>query len=157
MNVGVNSVRLLGISNIDRRILMMRNNGRTLLPLHKNKEIKNTYYFKKLISNIAGKGKVMKITKNSIAGTLESCDIQIMLLPNQNEGINIQLKSSVEKQFGRQIRKVIKETLENLEVDNVNIIATDKGALDCTIKARVECAAYRACGIDKEYNWEGMN
>ncbi len=99
----------------------------------------------------------MKIIKDSIAGTLESCDIQIMLLSNEDKGIEIELKSSVEKQFGRQIRKVIKDTLEKLELDNVRIIATDKGALDCTIKARVTCAAYRACGIDKEYNWEGMN
>ncbi|MDF2672989.1 MAG: hypothetical protein K0R09_1254, partial [Clostridiales bacterium] len=59
-------------------------------------EIENQKYLilKKLIC-IMGKGKVMKIIKNSIAGTLESCDIQIMLVPNQNEGIEIQLKSSV--------------------------------------------------------------
>lgn len=98
----------------------------------------------------------MEIIKDSIAGTLESCDIQIMLLSNEDGGIEIELKSSVEKQFGRQIRKVIKETLEKLGVNNVKIIATDKGALDCTIRARVECAAYRACGIDKEYGWEGI-
>lgn len=99
----------------------------------------------------------MKIIRNSIAGTLESCDIQIMLVPNDNLGIEIELKSNVEKQFGRQIRKVIKETLEKLEVDNVTIVATDKGALDCTIRARVECAAYRACGIEKGYSWEAIN
>lgn len=99
----------------------------------------------------------MKIIKDSIAGTLESCDIQIMLLSNEDKGIEIELKSSVEKQFGRQIKKVIEDTLEKLKLDNVRIIATDKGALDCTIKARVACAAYRACGIDKEYDWEGMN
>lgn len=98
----------------------------------------------------------MEIIKDSIAGTLESCDIQIMLLSNEDGGIEIELKSSVEKQFGRQIRKVIKETLEKLGVNNVRIIATDKGALDCTIRARVECAAYRASGIDKEYGWEGI-
>lgn len=98
----------------------------------------------------------MKIIKDSIAGTLESCDIQIMLVPNENKGIEIELKSSVEKQFGRQIRKIIKETLEKLDISNARIVAVDKGALDCTIRARVECAAYRACGIDKEYDWEGI-
>lgn len=98
----------------------------------------------------------MKIIKDSIAGTLESCDIQIMLVSNEDKGIEIELKSSVEKQFGRQIRNVIKETLEKLGIDNVRIVAADKGALDCTIRARLECAAYRACGIDKEYGWEGI-
>jgi len=99
----------------------------------------------------------MKIIKNAISGTLESSDIQIMLVSNENAGIEIQLKSNVEKQFGKQIRKVIKETLENLEIDNVTLVATDKGALDCTIKARVECAVYRACGVTEEYDWEVMN
>jgi citrate lyase subunit gamma (acyl carrier protein) len=97
---------------------------------------------------------VMKIVKNSIAGTLESCDIQIMLVPNENMGIEIELTSNVEKQFGKQIKKVIKETLEKLGVDSVRVVASDKGALDCTIKARVECAVYRACGIKQEYDWE---
>lgn len=96
----------------------------------------------------------MKIIKNAISGTLESSDIQIMLVSNGNEGIEIQLKSSVEKQFGKQIRKVIKETLEKLKIDNVTLVVTDKGALDCTIKARVECAVYRACGIKEDYDWE---
>lgn len=103
-----------------------------------------------------GKVRVMEIIKDSIAGTLESCDIQIMLVPNENSGIEVELKSSVEKQFGRQIRKVIIETLEKLGIENARIVAVDKGALDCTIKARVECAAYRACGIDREYDWEGI-
>ena len=96
----------------------------------------------------------MKIIKNAISGTLESSDIQIMLVSNENAGIEIELKSNVEKQFGKQIRKVIKETLDKLEIDNVTLIASDKGALDCTIKARVECAVYRACGIKEEYDWE---
>lgn len=99
----------------------------------------------------------MKIIKNAISGTLESSDIQIMLVSNGNEGIEIQLKSSVEKQFGKQIRKVIKETLEKLKIDNVTLVVTDKGALDCTIKARVECAVYRACGIKEDYDWEVIN
>ena len=99
----------------------------------------------------------MKIIKEAIAGTLESSDIQIMLVPNENGGIEIQLKSSVEKQFGKQIRKVISETLEKLGIDNIKLVAVDKGALDCTIKARVECAVYRACGIKEEYDWEVIN
>ena len=51
-------------------------------------------------------------------------------------------------QFGGQIRKVIKETLENLGVKKAHVKATDKGALDCTIRARVTAAAVRATGKD---------
>ena len=99
----------------------------------------------------------MKIIKNAIAGTLESSDIQIMLVSNVNGGIKLELKSSVGKQFGKQIRNIIHQTLKNMEIDNVTLVATDKGALDCTIKARVECAVYRACGIKEEYDWEVMD
>lgn len=98
--------------------------------------------------------KKLKIIKNSIAGTLESSDIQIMIVPKEEDGIEIELRSSVEKQFGRQIRKVIKETLENLGVTNVKVVANDRGALDCTIKARVQCAAYRAAGLKEKIDWE---
>ncbi|HAZ37749.1 MAG TPA: citrate lyase acyl carrier protein [Clostridiaceae bacterium] len=96
----------------------------------------------------------MKVIDKSLAGTLESSDIQIILMPAENGGIEIELKSSVEKQFGRQIRKIITETLGKLQIENVKVIAVDNGALDCTIRARVECAAYRACGIKEKYDWE---
>jgi len=96
----------------------------------------------------------MKLINCSVAGTLESSDIQVMIEPKEEAGIEIELNSTVEKQFGKQIREVIKKTLEALEVENARVIATDKGALDCTIKARVQCAAYRAAGIKAEYKWE---
>jgi citrate lyase subunit gamma (acyl carrier protein) len=98
----------------------------------------------------------MKLISNAIAGTLESSDIQIIIEPKDEAGIEIELKSSVEKQFGRQIRKVIAETLENLKIENVRVIATDKGALDCTIKARVQAAAHRAAGVKEKFDWEVM-
>lgn len=98
----------------------------------------------------------MKLLNNSIAGTLESSDIQVIIEPKEQNGIEIELNSSVEKQFGRQIKNVIKETLENLGVENVRVIANDKGALDCTIKARVQCAVYRSAGIKKDFDWEGL-
>ncbi len=99
-------------------------------------------------------GPIMKLINNSIAGTLESSDIQIIIEPKDEAGIEIELKSSVEKQFGRQIRKVILETLEGLKVENARVVANDKGALDCTIKARVQCAAHRAAGVKEKIDWE---
>jgi len=99
----------------------------------------------------------MKFVKNATAGSLESNDIRVMVMENENAGIVIELESVVEKQFGKQIRKVIMETLEKLQIDNVKIIATDKGALDYTIKARVACAVYRACGNEEDFKWEVFN
>lgn len=96
----------------------------------------------------------MKFVKNAVAGTLESNDIRVMVVANEDAGTEIELESVVEKQFGKQIRKVINETLEKLQIDNIKIIATDKGALDYTIKARVACAVYRACDIEEDFNWE---
>lgn len=96
----------------------------------------------------------MEIIKSSIAGTVESSDIQISIEPKEETGIEIELKSSVEKQFGKQVRKVITETLDALGVKSARVIATDKGALDCVIKARVQCAAFRAADIKEKYDWE---
>ena len=56
----------------------------------------------------------MEIKQNGVAGTVESSDIMVTVAQSNN-GIEIELESSVEKQFGAQIRKVIKETLEKLE------------------------------------------
>ena len=85
-----------------------------------------------------------------MAGTLESNDILITV--DNGEGITIELESSVKKQFGKQIEKVIRDTLEELNVENVKLTAVDKGALDYTIKARVEAACFRAAE-STEYNW----
>ena len=84
--------------------------------------------------------------KQAVAGTLESGDILITIEPG--EGLQVDLQSSVAAQFGRQIKAVITETLEGLGVDNAHIQAIDKGALDCTIRARVTAAAVRATGKD---------
>ena len=86
----------------------------------------------------------MKILKPAKAGTLESSDIYITIYPTVNDGISIKLESIVMKQYGDQIRNIISETLEGLEVKHADVVAVDKGALDCTIMARVEAAARRA-------------
>ncbi len=86
--------------------------------------------------------------KMATAGTMESGDIMIQLAPSEREGLDIHLQSSVAYQFGDQIRKVIRDTLEGLGVTQAEVYATDKGALDCTIRARVTAAAVRATGHD---------
>lgn len=86
--------------------------------------------------------------KNAVAGTLESGDILVRIAPATSDGLNIDLESSVAAQFGAQIRSLIAETLEGLGVDKADVTAVDKGALDCTIRARVTAAAVRATGVD---------
>ena len=86
----------------------------------------------------------MKILKPAMAGTLESSDAQVTVEPG-NDGIQLTLSSSVMNQYGRQIKATILETLERLEVKSARVTVVDKGALDCTLKARVECAVYRSC------------
>lgn len=86
--------------------------------------------------------------KNAYAGTMESGDIFIQISPSNDEGVQINLDSSVEYQFGEQIRKVISDTLNELGIEQAMVKAVDKGALDCTIKARVTAAVVRATGKD---------
>jgi citrate lyase subunit gamma (acyl carrier protein) len=96
----------------------------------------------------------MKLVKTGVAGTLESSDIMVTLEPGE-KGIEISLKSQVEKQFGALIRQVISETLGELGIDAARVTAVDKGALDCAIRARVKTAAYRACGAEAAgYEWK---
>jgi len=90
----------------------------------------------------------MKITRPAVAGTLESSDCQVTVEPGDGQ-IEFYLESAVINQYGNQIKKVVMETLERLEIDNIRLTMVDKGALDCTIKARVEGAVFRsACQIE---------
>ena len=88
----------------------------------------------------------MEILKPAMAGTLESSDAQVTVEPG-TDGIQLTLSSSVMNQYGRQIKATVLETLERLGVENAQVTVVDKGALDCTLKARVECAVYRSCGV----------
>ncbi|MGN9097864.1 citrate lyase acyl carrier protein [Flintibacter porci] len=87
----------------------------------------------------------MEILKPAMAGTLESSDAQVTVEPG-TDGIQLTLSSSVMNQYGRQIKATVLETLERLGVENAQVTVVDKGALDCTLKARVECAVFRSCG-----------
>lgn len=83
---------------------------------------------------------------------MESSDIMIVMEPRAEGGIEVSLTSNVMNQFGKQIVKVIRETVTGLDIKNAYVNAVDKGALDCTIKARVQAAAYRAAESD-DYAW----
>ncbi len=97
----------------------------------------------------------MEIKKAAMAGTLESSDAQVTVEPG-NGTIELSIESSVIHQFGKQIRATILETLGRLEVDNAKVTVVDKGALDCTLKARVECAVYRSNDMTEDLPWGGV-
>ena len=85
----------------------------------------------------------MEIQKPAVAGTLEYSDAMVTVEPG--EGIELSISSTVMNQYGRQIKATVLETLERLEVTSGRVTVVDKGALDCTLKARVECAVFRSC------------
>ncbi|MBR1671619.1 MAG: citrate lyase acyl carrier protein [Fretibacterium sp.] len=99
----------------------------------------------------------MELKTVGTAGTLESSDVLVTLEPGPS-GIELSLESSVINQYGRQIRATVLETLKRLGVTNAKVSVNDHGALDCTIKARVECACYRGCQCDADgkYPWGGV-
>lgn len=86
----------------------------------------------------------MELKKTAVAGTMESSDIMITVEPRESGGIALELTSSVMKQYGRRIEQVIRETAAELGVEHALIRAVDKGALDCTVRARAAAALFRA-------------
>ena len=97
----------------------------------------------------------MEILKSAAAGTLESSDCMVTVEPG--EGINLDLSSSVINQYGRQIKAAVLETLDRLDVKNANVTVVDKGALECTLKARGECAVFRSCDASSaNIPWGGV-
>ena len=97
----------------------------------------------------------MEIIKTAVAGTLESSDCMVTVEP-MNGGLDLDLDSAVYRQYGERIKEVAFETLERLDVTNARVSIVDKGALDCTIKARVECACARASGFSGRISWGGV-
>jgi citrate lyase subunit gamma (acyl carrier protein) len=94
----------------------------------------------------------MKITKEAIAGTLESSDLLVKVAPSRTGTLEIVVRSEVIKQFGKQIRRVINETLSKLQVSEGTVVVEDKGALDYAIRARVQAAVLRGASSE-ELNW----
>lgn len=95
----------------------------------------------------------MKLITTGNAGTMESNDIMITVEPSDAGGVQVELTSSVYQQFGKQIIAVIRETAADYGVENALITAVDKGALDCTVRARVATALTRAAKWH-DYTWE---
>lgn len=87
----------------------------------------------------------MKIIRQAVAGTLESNDVQVSVSPGEG-GVEVEVQSIVMAQFGADIRRVARETAREMGAENARIRLNDRGALECTVRARVETALKRAAG-----------
>ena len=81
------------------------------------------------------------------AGTLESSDVYVEIEPCA-QGIEISLESVVKAQFGEAIESAVRETLAACGVERAKLTISDRGALDCVLRARVETAVARGMGQD---------
>ncbi len=75
------------------------------------------------------------------AGSLESSDCLITV--SDSSELKIVIESVVLEQFGDQIREVIIQTLSDHNINKIHVQCLDKGALDYTIKSRLETALKR--------------
>lgn len=80
------------------------------------------------------------------AGTYESSDCIITVTPSEERIIHID--SVVFEQFGDAIYDVIERTLNTYHIPHVTVECKDKGALDYTIKSRLETALKRGGYIE---------
>ena len=86
----------------------------------------------------------MEIVKSASAGTMESSDVYVEIEPGT--GLEMELESVVLAQFGSSIRRTVMAVLEENHVENAFVRVTDRGALECVIRARVETAILRGKG-----------
>lgn len=84
----------------------------------------------------------IKIAKAS-CGTMESSDAYMELEPVSGSR-EICLQSVVEHQFGDSIRALAEEMLAAEGLDHVKLNIVDRGALECTLRARLEVLIERA-------------
>lgn len=79
---------------------------------------------------------------NAVAGSLESSDVMITITPA--EVIDISLTSVVKAQWGRQIEAVVRDVLAEAGVTGAEVTVNDKGARECTLRARLKTVLARS-------------
>ena len=87
------------------------------------------------------------IMKPAQAGTLESGDIMVTMVPAEaGSGISVELESLVLLQYGAAIHRTAEEVFKAAGIVDAKVHLIDRGALDCTIRARLKTAIARAGG-----------
>lgn len=84
----------------------------------------------------------MHIIRTATAGTMQSSDLVVQVEPADH--LEVQVESTVKKQFEHLIRERIDAVLRRHAVTNAVVRISDRGALDYAIEARVETALRRA-------------
>ena len=86
----------------------------------------------------------MKAVKDSAAGSLESSDVLVSVIPAGGSAVSLSVDSIVMKQYGRRIRSVAEEMIGTSGLSGASVMIQDRGALECTLRARLETAIERA-------------
>ena len=86
----------------------------------------------------------MEIVKKASAGTMESSDAYVEIVPGN--GVQVELQSVVAQQFGTAIEAAVRDVLQEQGVTDALVRIVDRGALECVIRARVETAILRGKG-----------
>ena len=89
----------------------------------------------------------MEATKAATAGSLESSDVLVTVSPATGPGVEYRIESIVIKQFGKRIRKVTEEVVAASGLKAAAVHVQDRGALECTLRARLETAIGRAAQV----------
>lgn len=84
----------------------------------------------------------MNPKKNAVAGSLESSDVMITVAPA--ETLTVGITSVVFAQWGRQIEAVVRQVLDDNQVTGAAVSIHDKGARECTLRARLKTALARS-------------
>lgn len=87
----------------------------------------------------------MNPKRNSVAGSLESSDVMISITPCDE--LEIEINSVVQAQWGRQIEELVRSLLIEYQVTKAFVSLHDKGARECTIRARLKTALHRSEAI----------
>ncbi|NEW80956.1 MAG: citrate lyase acyl carrier protein [Mariniphaga sp.] len=79
------------------------------------------------------------------SGTFESSDVIFLIEPlPDNSGRKLEITSTVMQQFGASFKRIVEDILNKYDMTDIHLIAKDKGALEPTIKARLETAIKRS-------------
>ncbi len=84
----------------------------------------------------------MKLLKNAAAGTLESSDCRVCVSPA--DGVILEYNGANSVIFADRTKKLVDEVLKENDLSGAKITIQDQGAIEITIRARLECALERA-------------
>lgn len=86
---------------------------------------------------------------NKGKGIRSDCHVTMEL--TASGGVQLELVSKVESMYGDAIRKLLLEILAFYNLENVNVLVEDTGALTPVLAARMEAAIRQLTGVEKEY------